>query len=561
MCFTIENQGTNTYLVYKIGEQETIDSMSLGMLTNNKIAGLSSVQFMQMDSEKYIKYNITSHVAVKQFLSGMVNKKRVIGVFKGIVNALLSAEEYMIDINTIIIDTDYIFADVSSCETILICLPIIGAEQKLPDMGAFFKNIVFSTQFDATENCDYVTKFINYFNSSPVFSLMEFKSLIDDIELGMQNRTIEVQSEVRPVSQPVMRNTEPAIGIVPETASTDSKVNLEKNNAVQSPVQQPMQPAVQQPTQPPVQKQVQKPSPKPVQQQSQRPVNSNLNKMAIPNQGSVPNQNRVPSQNRVPNQTAVPSSQSANNAVPPEKEISWFYLMQHYNKENADAYKAQKEYKKQAKAVKKNSAPQNQPQVPVNQSQTPVNQAPVQQRAAKVSKGYDVPNQPVQPPVQTTNTVQNQNYANQGQAVAQQQNYTPNYASQPSQAAPNNFGETTILQSGSGETTVLGASPQMMQAVPHLIRVKNNERIPINKNPFKIGKERSYADYFIGDNTAISRSHANIVTRGQEYFVYDTNSTNHVFVNGSMIQSSIEVKISHGDKIRLANEEFEFKLY
>ena len=41
----------------------------------------------------------------------------------------------------------------------------------------------------------------------------------------------------------------------------------------------------------------------------------------------------------------------------------------------------------------------------------------------------------------------------------------------------------------------------------------------------------------------------------------DTNSTNHTYVNGGMIQSNVETKLSHGTKIRLANEDFEFRLY
>lgn len=65
----------------------------------------------------------------------------------------------------------------------------------------------------------------------------------------------------------------------------------------------------------------------------------------------------------------------------------------------------------------------------------------------------------------------------------------------------------------------------------------------------------------IGDNTAVSRSHANFITRDGEYFVVDTNSTNHTFVNGQMTQSNSEVKISPGDTIRLGNEDFEFKIY
>ena len=112
-----------------------------------------------------------------------------------------------------------------------------------------------------------------------------------------------------------------------------------------------------------------------------------------------------------------------------------------------------------------------------------------------------------------------------------------------------------------GETTVLGGNTETVKHEPHLIRTKNNEKIPLNKPVFRIGKERSYVDYFIGDNTAISRSHANIVDHNGEFFVVDTNSTNHTYVNGGMIQSGVETKLSHGTKIRLANEDFEFRLY
>ena len=114
--FSFENQGTNSYLVYTISDQEEIDKMSLGMLTNNKIPGLASTFFTQMDQSKYIKYNISSKISATQFFTGAVNKKRLISVFKGIINAILSAENYMISANSILLDLDYIFVDVSTFE-------------------------------------------------------------------------------------------------------------------------------------------------------------------------------------------------------------------------------------------------------------------------------------------------------------------------------------------------------------------------------------------------------------------------------------------------------------
>ena len=124
MNFRYENQGSNTYLVYQVESDSMIDTMSLGMLTNNKILGLAPAIFTQMDTIKFIKYDVSAKIPVKQFFSGPVNKKRLLGVFMGIANAMLAAEDYMLDVNNIILDLDYIFTDVSTCETVLICIPI-----------------------------------------------------------------------------------------------------------------------------------------------------------------------------------------------------------------------------------------------------------------------------------------------------------------------------------------------------------------------------------------------------------------------------------------------------
>ena len=199
MKFSYESQGTHTYLVYTVAEDDAIDTMSLGMLTNNKIHGLAHALFTQMNTAKFIKYDVTAKISVRQFFTGQVNKKRLIGVFKGIVDALLSTEDYMIDINSILLDLDYIFADVSTCETTMICLPIISDDLSNVDFCGFFKNIMFTTQFDQSENCDYVARIINYLNGSIGFSLTDFKALLDTIGGGATS--VPAQRPVAP-SQP-----------------------------------------------------------------------------------------------------------------------------------------------------------------------------------------------------------------------------------------------------------------------------------------------------------------------------------------------------------------------
>lgn len=122
--------------------------------------------------------------------------------------------------------------------------------------------------------------------------------------------------------------------------------------------------------------------------------------------------------------------------------------------------------------------------------------------------------------------------------------------------------ETMVLGGDPNATTVLDSGMLNPAAPPaYLIRKKNSEKIILNKPVFRIGKERSYVDYFVCDNSAVSRAHANIISRDGEYFIVDTNSTNHTYINGGMIPSNVETRLPHGAQLRLANEDFEFRRY
>lgn len=530
--FSFENQGSVSYLVYKIEESDCIDSMSLGMLTNNKIPGLLPVVYTQMDSTRYIKYNISSKVSVKQFFEGQVNKKRLIGVFNGIVDAMISAEDYMIDVNTIMLDLDYIFADVSTCDSMMVCLPIVSKKNEY-DLSSFFKFIMFNTRFDQTENCDHVALILNYLNSTPVFSLTEFKSLLDRIRSDGSS----VQQKKTPESYQSSNYTpKPDVSIQPPKQQTaDSTLN--RSNAPISQHETKVQQTVVS---------FEKLAPAPITYPAQK---SNV-------QTPLNQQNHTTVSPSAENSTPMPVT------TPDGKKPSLMWLMMHYSKENKAIYDASKKSNKSAtSSTASQSTSSSGFAVPGKQN----------------SNGFAIPGQqPSVPTPQPTNQNQTQQSVKSDIRISQQTNTQPtpqyqqplpqqvgsSYTMMPLTGQSVSFGETTVLDSGNiGETTVLGESSGQVIQKPYLIRIKNNERIDINKPFFKIGKEKSYVDYFISDNTAISRSHATIICREGQYFIVDTNSTNHTYVNGGMIQSNVETLISHGTKIRLANEEFEFKLY
>ena len=123
---------------------------------------------------------------------------------------------------------------------------------------------------------------------------------------------------------------------------------------------------------------------------------------------------------------------------------------------------------------------------------------------------------------------------------------------------------TGLLSQGSEDTALLdddeatGLLSENNTHYPILFRTLTQEKIFINKPVFRLGKEKSYVDYFVTNNNAVSRGHADIITRGQRYFVIDLNSKNKTFINGVPIPPQTETEILDGNELRLGNEEFVF---
>lgn len=120
--------------------------------------------------------------------------------------------------------------------------------------------------------------------------------------------------------------------------------------------------------------------------------------------------------------------------------------------------------------------------------------------------------------------------------------------------------EGTALLNDDGDegTALLDESPKVHY--PVLYRVLTQETIVINKPVFRLGKERSYVDYFVSNNNAVSRSHADIITRGNKYFIIDLNSKNRTYINDQVIAVQCELELRDCDRVKLANEEFIFNL-
>ena len=290
--FKYENQGASSFLVYQLKEEDVLDNISLSMLTSNKAKGLASTNYMQMDTQRFIRYTITGKITANQFFARPVTKQSFMGIFKGITEAMVSAEEYMLDPACILLDLNQIYTDVSTGETECICLPVEN-EKEQKDQREFLKSVMFQAQFENPEEGSYVTRILNYLNSIPVFSSLDFLNLLTEMEReGKKDRT-----PLAPAAKESLQQGVAEFG------------NAVANSSVGG------------------------------------AVASFFEQSSLSPAGVLKQENAV--------EEAIPDIPVPDD-IPKEERISLFYLLQHYNNNRAKEYMAQqKQLKARKEALKK----------------------------------------------------------------------------------------------------------------------------------------------------------------------------------------------------------------
>lgn len=94
---------------------------------------------------------------------------------------------------------------------------------------------------------------------------------------------------------------------------------------------------------------------------------------------------------------------------------------------------------------------------------------------------------------------------------------------------------------------------------PCLVRLSTNETVVIDKPYFTIGRSED-KDLNIADNKYIGHSHCHIVYRDGQFYVVDENSKNRTYIDGVMLEAETEYPICDGQTLKLANEQFTFRI-
>ncbi len=131
MNFGMERSATQSYMTYRLAPGEVLEEMGVGMLTNNTISGLLSVNTVMEDGVETLRYRVTSLTALSGYWGGVVNRKKMLTFIMGFCRAIMECQEYMLDPSRLVLDMEHIFVNSITGEVYLAYLPVAGAEAQL----------------------------------------------------------------------------------------------------------------------------------------------------------------------------------------------------------------------------------------------------------------------------------------------------------------------------------------------------------------------------------------------------------------------------------------------
>lgn len=194
----IKENNNNVIAEYQLKNGDRIDNLTLGMLMNNRIEGVIPVSPVQEENEQSFRYDITGMVSLKEYLGEYVKRDSILKAFYEIAVSIRESTEYMINWTSFLLDKKKIYVNQRTGKVGLICLPILSVVND-GNTCNFFKNILFSAQFDLDENGDYVGKLITFLNPR-TYTLEKFIYELEDM-LGMEHRVYELEVEDEPAEE------------------------------------------------------------------------------------------------------------------------------------------------------------------------------------------------------------------------------------------------------------------------------------------------------------------------------------------------------------------------
>lgn len=506
--------GTSTSLVLKLDQNDSIDSLAIGMMTNNEIQGFLPVRTRYINNEIYLYYDVSSLTPMSSAYHVLCQDKYLMHFLLSFCRLVKECDAYLLDSNKFLLSPEYFYMQMSTADAYAVYLPVADVgETATPYM--FIRELV--SKIGTAAPVDSVIMPLLY-----RMVIAENNFSVD----GLEKQLTELQTSGK------MRQDTQASALINQSGATTQTPNGFANTSVGS-VSAPVN-------------------------QGWNVSNQQVQTTATPVSNPIPG----PAES-VQTPIVQPQTEQTSDTKAEENGLKkLFGSLSGSMTKNTVKEAPQKE--KNAKGLglggfgAKKKTQQDDPfgfavpdmnggELPQEQIPAPETE-PVEKKQPFISNPFAKQAEPVQAQpskVQAQNNpIVQSTPANQPAQSGTAGGYTYHLDGMDSGAPL-----ATTLMAGDGENDVRKLA---------LVRRANGQHTVISHNNFHIGRGQNMVDLYVDSKTMyIGADHAYIMMQGSEYFIIDNNSRNHTWINGEKIESSRPYPIHAGDILRLADEYFD----
>lgn len=539
MNFSYETVGNSSYLVATFEGGAGVINYQMQMLANNEIKNIIPANKRQKNEDILISYNITSKISLAQVDSmNKIPKTGLINIIEGALEALADIQEYQLVSSGIVFDEEYIFIKPGTFEPGFIYVPSSTEDAGIAPLKQLILSLIVGSKVEMT-NDNFVQVLLETLNN-PVLTADDLKKVCAKYRVGGMRRdefkaVVNQQPEPKPAAQPKPEpKPEPKPVMQPKPEPKPEPVAVQPES-----VQRPVTQTVQRPVVKPDSQAQPKPASQPAAKKAEKPQKSSGGKkvLFIALQAVL-----------VVAIVAILFSGALNNE---DGSINFAYVGGIFLVAAAVDFIIYREMFVNNKSKDEAAAPAK--KAPAKKAPPSGKPAPAMPGKGPVAMPKGAP-QPAPKPV-------SQPAPEPVQEPAPEPIPQPAPIPQPTYVAPEAIAPQMINDMDmENENTVIMSDSNEGGAYLEYYENGISSKIKLTRPNFVIGKLRNQCDYVLMNNK-ISKIHAEFITRGNEYFIKDFNSTNGTYINGSAdrIQSNMEYQIYNGDRITLANVDLTFK--
>ena len=605
--FKARNIGDEKYLTYTMGEECELDEDILDYCQDNAPEELIDIIYEEDDDYDYLTYEITGKLSLEEYMKEEQSSESVLLLLRNIAQGMISLKEQAIPLSYVLLNRSFIYVNTEQHTVRFLCVPVESKGALALEFKSFIRQLLANMLYDVDEDLNYVGKLLTYingnnFNLRGLIGLTE--ALMEEAGISFEEAGAIEADGVEVVSAEAEAPAEnigdimsslndgedaplPEIGDDEDDEAEEESVDEAEEDDLESILPAGMKAETEEPeaaAEPEEVAEAVEPEaaaePEEVAEAVEPEAAAEPEEVAEAVEQEAAAEPEEVSEAEEPEAEAEP--EEVAEAATPETEAEEKLQLKTQKKESdINVIKDRiKELVGEVPSAKQSIAPKKNIQTLEDLDQFLDSKPPVVKRnVVKVNRAAIIQQTEAEMEAEAAEAAAEAaeaNAASEEAANGQTENIKVpviediyedmniEKTDDKDKKEEKKAKSTSILNMSVGDL-VKGAvnsvsSSSVPKALPYLIRVSTEERIMLNKPMFKIGKATRGVDYTVGGNGAISRQHAIITQRDGVCYIKDNKSTNHTYVNGKMIEDGVEEILTHDSMIRLADEEFTFKI-